>query len=66
MVRGDSGGGLAYIDPQKRWYLQGVVSVGFITTIKNQSRYAFFTDINKFVPWMSSVINEPVVRVRFA
>ena len=57
---GDSGGGLAYPDHRKRWYLRGIVSVGSLSS-SARNDFSFFTNVTMFVPWMAGIVNDPTV-----
>ncbi|XP_034248420.1 uncharacterized protein LOC117649629 [Thrips palmi] len=52
VAKGDSGGGIAFPNEERAWYLRGVVSLGS----SQETTYSFFTNLTTFVPWMSGLI----------
>ncbi|XP_034239851.1 uncharacterized protein LOC117644454 isoform X2 [Thrips palmi] len=52
VAKGDSGGGIAFPDDDRVWYLRGVVSLGS----SQETTVSFFTNVTLYVPWISSII----------
>lgn len=61
VCNGDSGGGLVFAfgsDTDKRWYIQGIVSVGIPTAdgiTCDSSQFSFFTRVGKYADWIIKV-----------
>lgn len=62
VAHGDSGGGLVFPNRQRRWFLQGVVSVG----MPELRTYAAFTNVTSFSRWMADKIQDEEIRAAAA
>ncbi|KAE8742065.1 hypothetical protein FOCC_FOCC012392 [Frankliniella occidentalis] len=60
VAKGDSGGGIAFPNKDRVWFLRGIVSVGS----SQETTYSFFTNVTKFIPWISATIQQGEVTGR--
>ncbi|XP_034256439.1 phenoloxidase 1-like [Thrips palmi] len=58
VAHGDSGGGLTFQSPDRKWYLHGVVSVG----MPDMRTLTAFTNVTSFVQWMADKIQDEEIR----